>query len=46
MTKAYEWNVGMQNNANYKDQIVDALIRLYKGELDTQGFIDTLAALK
>ncbi len=46
VTKAYEWNVGMQNNANYKDQIVDALIRLYKGELDTQGFIDTLAALK
>ena len=46
VTKAYEWNVGMQNNANYKDQIVDAHIRLYKGELDTQGFIDTLAALK
>lgn len=46
MTKTYEWAVGLENNATYKEILQDNLIKLTKLELDGQGFIDAMAASK
>lgn len=45
-TKAYEWAAGLQNNADYKEYIQDAINRLCSQELDPQGFITELSKLK
>lgn len=46
MTKTYDWAVGLENNATYKEFVQDNLIKLTKLELDGQGFVDAMAATK
>lgn len=46
MSESYDWAVGLQDNADYKDYIQDAIERLCKTEIDPDTFIAELAALK
>lgn len=46
MTKTYDWAVGLENNAAYKEFIQDNLIKLTKLKLDGQGFVDAMAGVK
>lgn len=46
MTKTYEWNVGLSNNADYDAFIQDAMIKLCKMDSTPDQFIAELAAMK
>lgn len=46
MSESYDWAVGLQNNADYKDYVQDAINKLCKTEINPDGFIAELAALK
>lgn len=45
MTKSYLWAVGLQDNANYKDYIQEAINQLCKMEIDPDGFISQLSSM-
>ena len=46
MTKTYQWAVGLENNATYKDTLLDCLGKLVKLEMTSQELVDTMTAAK
>lgn len=46
MSKAYLWAAGLQNKAEYKEYIQEAINKLCKQEIDAKGFVSELSALK
>lgn len=44
-TDVYEWNMGLNENADLKDAINDNINKLFEGSLDAQGFVDAMDAL-
>lgn len=46
MTKAYEWNVGVGNNADTQPMILSSLVELFQGKMTPEDLISSLDALK
>lgn len=44
-TDAYEWNMGLNENADLKEAINDLINKLFEGGLDAQGFVTEMDAL-
>ena len=46
MSKTYQWAVGLENNAAFRDFVFDNLIKLAKLEYTPDQFIEAMAAMK
>lgn len=46
MTKAYQWNVGIGNNADTQPIILASLVELFQGKITPDAFVTTVSGLK
>ena len=44
-TDVYEWNMGLNSNAEIKDALQENVNKLFEGKLDAQGFVDAMDSL-
>ncbi|EJX02465.1 extracellular solute-binding protein [gut metagenome] len=44
-TDVYEWNMGLNANAEVKDALKENINKLFEGKLDAQGFVDAMDGL-
>ena len=44
-TDVYEWNMGLNANADVKEGLTECVTKLFEGGLDAQGFVEAMDAL-
>lgn len=44
-TDVYEWNMGLNKNAELKDAVKENINKLFEGKLDAQAFVDAMDAM-
>ena len=42
LTDVYDWNMGLNDNADMKETLQNNCLQLFKGKLDGQGFVDAM----
>ncbi len=44
LTNVYDWNCGLNDNADLQPIIKENILKVFEGSLDAQGFVDAIAA--
>lgn len=46
LTNVYDWNMGLQEDADFMPIIQENMLKVFEGKLDAQGFIDAVDAAR